>query len=68
MSKACKCDRCGDFYDIYGGIPLNGLGNKYNGCILVGRYANYSLDLCPECMEALIAQIKSGRNENAEGD
>lgn len=64
MSKACKCDRCKKLYDVYDGIPLNGLGNKYNGCVLVGLYATYALDLCPDCMNVLISFIKNGRNED----
>lgn len=64
MSRAYKCDRCKKLYDVYDGIPLNGLGNKYNGCILVGLYTNYALDLCPDCMNALISFIKNGRNED----
>lgn len=68
MTKALKCDRCGRFYEIYDGIPLNEGEGKYNGMSLLKWDTSYSAlnqdyDLCPECMKSLFEWLKEADND-----
>lgn len=55
---AKKCDRCGNFYET-----PNAFG-KYNiistrGCV------KKTLDLCPECYDALASFLKNEQHDNS---
>lgn len=53
-----KCDRCGKYYDPYGGIEYN---NKKVNVLRLARDGEQSVmckDLCPECMESLIKWLE----------
>lgn len=65
MAKAMKCDRCGNFYDVYNGYKYRENGNTYNNLYLHndahGNALNF--DMCPICMDALISFMKGGKND-----
>lgn len=54
--RAKKCDRCGKFYEHYGGQTKFRLGEKANALHLIDRdldekyWSRKIYDLCPECM------------------
>lgn len=54
--KAMKCDRCGKFYEYYGGRAIFTDTEKANAIILVDESQDVELwyrksyDLCPDCM------------------
>lgn len=49
MSKAYKCDVCGDLYSPYGGIDEpNRIDLMYGGCRTIRAF-----DCCPACMATL---------------
>lgn len=69
MADAKKCDRCGRLYEPYhckddALMPRLGSGNSVN-CIKFynelqsHRIGGQTVDLCPECMAALIAWLRS---------
>jgi hypothetical protein len=55
---ARKCDRCGEFYMPYGGVPgLDGSrtsGFEFIGTDKMARYRGVEVDLCPACAEELV--------------
>lgn len=59
-----KCDRCGDFYEMYGGSILNN-DMQANGIRFInvdkkGRIVHRkAFDLCPKCMELMQRFIKN---------
>lgn len=68
--KACKCDRCGSYYDYYGAeIPESITSSKYKVnqiCLSKGFGNNIGdeaqgiyavLDLCPVCMDYILSQL-----------
>ena len=66
--NAKKCDRCGILYERYN---EKNDGKKPNGFLFLnldenGRYFSHKgYDLCPKCMDELIAWRKEGK-KNAE--
>ena len=69
MADAKKCDRCGRLYEAYhckddALMPYLGSGGAVN-CIKFynelqyDRIGGQTVDLCPECMAALIAWLRS---------
>ncbi len=54
MAAAKKCDRCGNLYDLYDGIPFND-NRKYHAVKFANcNYNTAWLDLCPDCMKQII--------------
>ena len=63
--NAKKCDRCGEFYDIYKGIKFEEKTSQdtFNRLVicedkLIAGCASKGFDLCPACMKSLILWIK----------
>jgi len=72
MSKAKKCDRCGNFYEHYNSndiIHSNGLAKMY-----CDKYENYHyhdkgrIDLCPECKASFDKWLGEPLNANVISD
>ncbi len=63
--NARKCDRCGQFYDLYDGRKVFSGRGYANGLMLINEASNGDYDrqklydLCPGCMEELMAFIKN---------
>ena len=57
MALACKCDRCGEYYDIPD-MYVNRI--TVTETSLVGR--NNLKDLCPDCTEKL-REFMEGKND-----
>ncbi len=64
--QAKKCDRCGEFYEIY-----NNINNprKCNGVQLLNILESYdtkigqrAFELCPKCMEGLMRWLYAVKN------
>lgn len=57
--RACKCDRCGKYYEYYTGRIRFPLTEKANAIYLIDRdleetcYYLKSYDLCSDCMQEL---------------
>lgn len=55
MANAKKCDRCGNFYDLYSGIRVKRRGAFFK--VTCARLASASndvcFDLCPTCAKAI---------------
>lgn len=54
MSKACKCDKCGEYYDITAAIPAR----IYSVVVSKHPYDDVYLDLCTNCYEKLCEFLK----------
>lgn len=55
---AKKCDRCGNFYKTLT------VFRKYN-VISTRLYVKNTLDLCPECYDALASFLKNEQHDNS---
>ena len=63
MAIAKKCDRCGEFHDVYNEnddpsninslVPAN--ADKFNK-----RYTQKIINLCPNCKDSLLNWLKMG--------
>lgn len=62
MAKACKCDRCGSYYDRYVREIPNSTKSANQICFSRG-FGNETgssfgaLDLCPVCMDYILSQL-----------
>lgn len=67
MANAKKCDRCGNFYDMYRGIRFKADGEIYGAfsAVLSNGFRMKALDLCPACMKETITFLGL---EEKEGD
>lgn len=61
--NAKKCDRCGNFYEIYGSNTTANCVYKQNGDCISRCKCDIKYELCPECMtefEEWISIYKGG--------
>lgn len=67
MAEAKKCDRCGEFYDIYTDVKFNGIvltrETKCNRPISAGSY-----DLCLSCATMLKDWLDAKGEKNVSTD
>lgn len=68
--RAKKCDRCGKLYEHYDGCKDFKSNGNANGVLLIDRdlenkyYGRKDYDLCPDCMNGLIAFLKREDKSN----
>ena len=63
---AKKCDRCGNFYGKYKGLPfIEGGGDDRYYCYMSIESDPYKkhFDLCPDCMEKLYSFLRNDDKE-----
>lgn len=65
MADAKKCDRCGKFYELYGGGEKpNLIVEAYNGYFVAAFEDDYEeitrWELCPECMTEIRYHLRNG--------
>lgn len=60
MSEAKKCDRCGNLYERYGGVPIEKGGIGYNQIKLLSDSYVSVFDLCEPCMTKLTDWVREG--------
>lgn len=76
MAVSKKCDRCGKHYDPYRDNGKHKIGYAVNGIAFVcmtnndsnsGRVAN-GFDLCPNCLDAVVAFVMNPDESEAHDD
>lgn len=59
MSRACKCDRCGNLYEARMYVPDVSI-TRYNH-----PYGEEKLELCDKCQNALELWLNLNRKDNS---
>lgn len=61
MALAKQCDRCGNFYENYGGenVESNGIAYIYKGRDCSFHRVHETFDLCQDCLDKLYKFMKN---------